>query len=119
MIALFACLGSGNLCGPCLALNPLNIPSKLRLVDLRSKGQMSDWVLRGTAQSTSSTLNPFFRGHLPRSKAKNDARCFNENGKFCHGAAPYCAIAARTDAMRATLGFCPLPGRATTLGNAA
>ena len=45
MIKLYACLGSGNCFKPWLALNQLNIPFELQLVDVLSGQQKSDWFL--------------------------------------------------------------------------
>ncbi|MEM9585474.1 MAG: glutathione S-transferase family protein [Pseudomonadota bacterium] len=45
MIKLFACLGSGNCFKPWLAMQQLNTPFELRLVDVLAGEQKSDWYM--------------------------------------------------------------------------
>lgn len=45
MIRLFACLGSGNCFKPWLAMQQLNIPFELSLIDVLAGEQKSDWFL--------------------------------------------------------------------------
>lgn len=46
MVELFACLGSGNCFKPWLAMQQLNIPFEVRLIDVLAGEQKSDWFLR-------------------------------------------------------------------------